>query len=216
LCNPDVQVIDAVGLKQAIRFLASHPKVGCLIPSLVDMDGVPTPSCREFYDFKSLLASRAPSWLLRFLGEHKRPAVYNDCLEPFETDWGSGSALLFKASLFPNPISFDERFFLYCEDVDFCARIWKSGHAVMSYPTWTMRHDGQHRSKAHLRFLCYHVHSLLKFIWKYRGLPKREDLKNGTAGQIRQAVAKRFPKNVAGQRCSADAQSKSGAGNQRI
>jgi GT2 family glycosyltransferase len=52
------------------------------------------------------------------------PAAYNKASidEPAPVDWASGAFLLFKAELYQQLNGFDERFFMYLEDVDICRR----------------------------------------------------------------------------------------------
>ena len=52
------------------------------------------------------------------------PAAYDKTLitEPVTVDWASGAFLLFRADLYEQLGGFDERFFMYLEDVDICRR----------------------------------------------------------------------------------------------
>ncbi|MFC6669715.1 glycosyltransferase [Marinobacterium aestuariivivens] len=52
------------------------------------------------------------------------PAAYDKTTidEPTQVDWASGAFLLFKAELYQQLHGFDERFFMYLEDVDICRR----------------------------------------------------------------------------------------------
>jgi GT2 family glycosyltransferase len=95
---------------------------------------------------------------------------------PREVDWGAGAALLYRVAAAAGRPAFDDRFFLYFEDVDLCANLWRRGFTVMHYPALIFRHDVQRQSSSSLRFLGYHLASLIKFIWKYQGLPSRGDL----------------------------------------
>jgi GT2 family glycosyltransferase len=177
LCNPDVKVLDPKGLKEAIDYLARNDRIGCLAPRLVNAEHEPLHSVREFYNLKTLIGCRIP-WLRekmpRFLSDHFYEGI--DGTEPLEVDWGSGSAMLIKTSLFPYPISFDERFFLYFEDVDLCARIWKHGFSVVFYPNMLLMHEEQKKSHKNSYFLQLHIQSLIRFIIRYRGLPRRDQL----------------------------------------
>ncbi len=176
LCNPDTAISDPDELLQAITYLRENPGIGCLVPRLVNGESRPVPCWRSFYSIGSLAAARI-DFLERWHPDSPRNLPTNHTTsEPVTVDWGSGSALLFKTSLFPYPVSFDERFFLYFEDVDFCAQIWKAGLSVEFYPRLICRHEGQRASHQSVYFLALHVSSLVKFILKYRGLPQREDL----------------------------------------
>jgi len=148
--------------------------VGCLIPLSVDQEGNSLYPCRTFYSLKTLLASRIPIFRKtppKFYRQH----FYMDTqgMDPVEVDWGCGAAMLYRVSSFGGRPPFDERFFLYFEDLDLCARLWQAGLSVVSYPELVFRHQVQQRSHNHWRFFIYHVASLIRCIQKYRGFPRR-------------------------------------------
>lgn len=53
---------------------------------------------------------------------------------PFQIDWVSGGAMVVKKAVFDQLGGFDERFFLYWEDVDFCRRVRQAGYSVWVHP----------------------------------------------------------------------------------
>jgi GT2 family glycosyltransferase len=132
LCNPDIIVPGSMQLVDALNYMVENPKIGCLIPSLVSEGAELQPAVRKFYTLASFLAVRN-SWVGRvfpkLIGNHHY--LIKEDMQPFEVDWGSGRAMLVRNSLFPYPISFDERFFLYFEDVDVCAQMWRHGFSVV-------------------------------------------------------------------------------------
>ena len=177
LCNPDVEIVNPEKIPDILSFMAQNPQVGCVVPSLVDSSNQTAPHCRKFYSSKTLLASRLPIRArdsLQFYRDH----LYRDHngQEPFRVDWGSGCALFFRTSLFPDHVSFDERFFLYFEDVDLCTQLWQKGFEVVCYPELFFMHYAQKMSHTKMRFFFHHVVSLVKYMNKYQGLPQRVDL----------------------------------------
>jgi N-acetylglucosaminyl-diphospho-decaprenol L-rhamnosyltransferase len=81
--------------------------------------------------------------------------------------WVAGMFLIVDRQVFTGLGGFDERFFLYCEDYDLCARIVNSGRRITLLPDVTVVHDAQrdsHRSWKHLR---WHLASLFK-VWTSR------------------------------------------------
>lgn len=174
LCNPDVALINPEAMAEALAYLAAHPAVGCLIPWSVDQDGKSMHPCRTFYSLKTLLASRIPVFR-QTLPPFYRQHLYMDSPrgEPIEVDWGCGGAMLYRVSALKSQAAFDEGFFLYFEDVDLCARLWRQGSPVVFYPRLIFRHELQKKSHTDWRFLRYHLASLIRFVWKYRGLPQR-------------------------------------------
>lgn len=61
--------------------------------------------------------------------------------EIFETDWVSGGAMLVKRELFSELGGFDEKFFMYYEDVDFCLRARKRNIKVVVDPRARVFHE---------------------------------------------------------------------------
>jgi GT2 family glycosyltransferase len=177
ICNPDVRLLTPQTLKSALTYMKENPDVACLVPRSVDRRMRELRSCRSFFSIRTLLASR-----IRLL--HKSPPKflqdhfyldYNGP-EPYDVDWGVGAALIVRLSLFPTPLSFDERFFLYFEDVDFCARVWESGYRVVYFPDLLFEHACRRAAGHSLYYLMVQLRSLMRFVAKYNGLPKRLDL----------------------------------------
>ena len=177
LCNPDLVLATPAAAAGALAYLEAHPRVGCLIPKSVDFSGEFLYPCRTFYSLKTLLAARIGLCRRAFAKEYRRH-LYLDAPgdRPLEVDWGYGAAMFYRVSAFGGKPAFDERFFLYLEDVDLCLRLWRADLSVVYYPEVLFRHHSQKDSHRRWRFLLYHLASLWKFVGKYRGLPQRADL----------------------------------------
>lgn len=177
LCNPDLILATSAQVAGALAYMTAHPRVGCLIPKSVDFKGNFLYPGHTFYSWKTLLASRIGIFRRAFAAAY-RQYLYLDAPpdQPLEVDWGYGAAVFYRVSAFGGEPAFDERFFLYMEDVDLCVRLWQNGLSVVYYPEVLFRHHSQRESRHHGRFLRYHLVSLGKFIMKYRGLPQRMDL----------------------------------------
>jgi len=174
LCNPDLVLATPDKVAAALAFMASNLRVGCLIPKSVDFQGRFLYPGRNFYTWKTLLASRI-GFFRRAFAEDYQQFRHPDAplAQPQEVDWGYGAAMFYRLSAFEGGPAFDPRFFLYLEEVDLCVRLWRSGLSVVYYPEVLFRHHNQGESQSHWCFFLYHVVSLGKFIWKYRGLPQR-------------------------------------------
>jgi len=75
LCNPDITLMTPREVAEALRYMLTHPRVGCLIPRSVDAELNSLHSCRTFYTWKSLLASRIP-FLRRVFAVEYREHLY--------------------------------------------------------------------------------------------------------------------------------------------
>lgn len=179
LCNPDVALLYPERVAAALAFMEASPQVGCLIPRSVDEDGQVIPTCRPFYSWKTILASRIGVFRRAF---GQQLFLETGASQPVAVDWGCGAAMFYRVAAFGGGPAFDEDFFLYFEDVDLCARLWRAGLSVVYYPDLLYRHQWQGQSRFRWLFFRYHVVSLGRFIWKYGGLPQRRDLFPGNAG----------------------------------
>jgi GT2 family glycosyltransferase len=57
-------------------------------------------------------------------------------------DWVSGAALAVRRSVFEQVGGFDEEYFMYFEDIDLCARIWRAGYEIHYLRTVPVVHLG--------------------------------------------------------------------------
>ena len=80
-----------------------------------------------------------------------------------KVDWVSGSFMGFKTSAFRSIGGFDERYFMYCEDVDICLRLQLAGYKLAKADA-TVIHHTQRRTLKNLQHLAWHVRSLLR-LW---------------------------------------------------
>jgi GT2 family glycosyltransferase len=89
--------------------------------------------------------------------------------KPRDVPWATGACLLLRRDFFASMDGFDERFFMYYEDVDLCRRAWKDGWRVRFEPGPTARHMQPY----HSRGLTYSMarlarRSLIVYFWKHR------------------------------------------------
>jgi len=92
---------------------------------------------------------------------------------PQDVDWAAGMFLVFASSVYREVGGFDEGYFLYYEDVDICTRVWRSGGRVSLHPGVTVIHDAQRASHKSLRYLRWHISSMLRYFAKNWGrLPR--------------------------------------------
>ncbi len=136
---------------------ARWPQVALLAPRVLGPSGVPEDAVRANLTPASVLARR--------LSGHREPlAVTGPARIGAGFYWLAGMFLLLRARAFRAVNGFDERYFMYCEDYDLCARLYSAGHWLALEPQATVIHDAQrdsHRSAKHLR---WHVASLAR-VW---------------------------------------------------
>lgn len=179
-CNPDIRLLTPEAVGSVLDYMKAHPHIGALAPRMITPEQTNISSCRQFYNLCTVLTVRL-DWIVKrrpkFLVEHY---YWNKGFDlPFIADWCSGAALFLRMSMFPDRNPFDERFFLYFEDVDFCAGLWKQGWVVEYFPRVVMEHAQALRSHTDVCFLWRHIASLMRFVRKHKGFPTRDSLKSG-------------------------------------
>ncbi len=85
----------------------------------------------------------------------------------FPADWVGGMFMLFKADGFRQLDGFDQGFFLYFEDVDICVRVWNVGGKVLACPSVSVIHDAQRTSRRNVRYMRWHVSSMVRYFAKH-------------------------------------------------
>jgi glycosyltransferase len=183
ICNPDIEILNPDQLPEVIKKFKENPRLAAVAPSIINSSFQLTHSCRRFYSWGSAFLARLPYF--RNQPERYRRRYFcmdKDLSESFDVEWCSGSAIFLRLRYFPFPISFDERFFLYFEDVDLCAQIHKHELIVRYDPKIVFIHHEQRASAEDNRFFALHLQSMFRFIIKYRGFPTAEKLQQGGSG----------------------------------
>lgn len=164
VANPDVQwgpgSIDAL-LAAAARW----PRAATLGPLIRDPDGSVYPSARHLPSLVrgGMHAVVSPLWP----GNPWSTAYRQERLEPSErpVGWLSGSCLLVRRAAFDEIGGFDERYFMYMEDVDLGDRLQKAGWLNVYVPSAeVLHHKGHATGRDAARNLATHHKSTYMFL----------------------------------------------------
>lgn len=138
LLNPDTRVIPGAALALA-QFMAAHPGAGIAGSALLTGDGEPWPYA---FRFPSLLGElehgsrwRLVSWLLRGSAVTRR--MGKNCEK---VDWVSGASFVIRRELLEDGMRFDEGYFLYYEETDFCLQATRKGWECWYVPDAVVLH----------------------------------------------------------------------------
>lgn len=86
-----------------------------------------------------------------------------------DVDWCAGSFMAFTASHYAILKGFDEKYFMYCEDVDICYRSNQLGVRVLYIPEIKILHLASHHNRNVLsKHFYWHVKSIFRFLIKKR------------------------------------------------
>ena len=170
LLNSDTEIVEGA-LDKMVKFMDDNPDCGIMGCKLLNMDGTIQYSCRRFPSYHTALFNRY-SILTRLFPSNRFSQEYLmsyiDHEKTMEVDWVSGAALMARREAFEKIGILDERFIIYCEDVDWCYRMHEAGWKVYFYPEAQIFHYiGQGTSQHPYKFIYIRHSSMYKFYRKH-------------------------------------------------
>jgi GT2 family glycosyltransferase len=166
LLNPDaVLVADAAAVM--LRALTDNPRRGAISPRIDRPDGTLDAACRRSFP-TPLTALWRLGGLSRLRPESSHFGAYNLTHLPVdratEVDSGSGACLLIRREVWDQLGGFDQRFFMYGEDLDLCWRMRELGFTVWYEPSARVVHrKGQSSRQVALPMLVAFHRSMWRF-----------------------------------------------------
>lgn len=175
LLNPDT-VISKNTLTVSIDFMRAHPEVGLMGPKILNPDGSLQQSCHRsfpspmdaFFHVSGLSKLFPKSKLFgKYYLTHLDPEVST------QVDAVSGSFMFISRSLFNQIEGFDERFFMYGEDLDICWRVSDAGYKVWYFPgTQIIHRKAKSSSRVKIRSRVAFYEAMIIFSAKYKDRQK--------------------------------------------
>lgn len=199
IINADIIIDRKETIEKMISYLKNNPKIGIIGPKLLNINNTRQVSCFRFYTPAVIACRRTflgkTKWGKKVLSHFLMDDIFNSVEgslqrnllkttfnnSPISVDWLMGSALFTKRETVKKIGYFDERFFMYLEDTDWCRRFWKAGYKVVYFPQIEMYHYHIQASKKKggvldLFFSKYtriHLSSAVKYFLKW-GFKKKK------------------------------------------
>ncbi|RYF41393.1 MAG: glycosyl transferase [Comamonadaceae bacterium] len=153
--NPDIR-FDSDVLSALVA--QASPQSGLLAPRILEPGKTAPEQHRAIITPLEIMSRKRP--------EYVRPSV---------PAWIPGLFMLFRSEAYARIAGFDERFFMYGEDFDICARLRLAGWHLQVAEHLLALHDARRASHRSRRHLYWHVSSLLRVwlssaFWRYRRL----------------------------------------------
>jgi N-acetylglucosaminyl-diphospho-decaprenol L-rhamnosyltransferase len=169
LLNPDCQITSPVTPALA-AVLAQHPEAGVVGGLIREGDGTLQASARRFPDATTAVGGRT-SWFSR-IAPNNRLTRRNLTTAPAQgivpVDWVSGAFMLIRRETFDAVGGFDEAFFLYWEDADFCKRAVDAGWLTLYAPVVEATHlTGRSSRHAPVDSSAAFHRSAFRYYWKH-------------------------------------------------
>lgn len=172
LINPDT-VVEEATFSELVRFFEDYQNAGAVTCKIIDANGSFSIDCRH-----SIPTPMIAFWKVigfsRLFPRSKIFAKYNltymDENTVSEVPAISGSFMMIKKEVLDRVGGFDERFFMYCEDIDLCHRINEEGFKIYYVPsTQIVHYKGESTKKDNLDYIKTFHQSLYQFFQKYYG-----------------------------------------------
>lgn len=164
--NPDIYWTGDV-IETLSRYMEKNPDCGLVMPNIIYPTGdiqylcklLPTPLNlfgRRFIPLKSFQEKHDYNFELHWSG-------YNQVMEIPSL---SGCFMFMRCSILGQIGGFDERYFMYAEDLDLCRRIGEVSK-TMFYPYVSVVHEYEKGSYKNKKLLKYHISSVIKYFNKW-------------------------------------------------
>lgn len=156
--NTDTEIKDK-GFLEMAKFLSDNKNVGILGGRLLNSDGGVQKSAGNFYNLFNLF--------FVLIGGERVGMVRKAPKKIQAVDWVSGAALMIRADLFRKLKGFDEKIFMYMEDVDLCFRAKEIGFKTYFYSNIKLVHK-EHGSSNRTFAINQIYQGLLYFYKKHK------------------------------------------------
>ena len=161
--NPDVSFEKNI-ISDLISELKKHDDVALIAPKVLFPNKEHQYTARKYPKFFDLIIRRLRIFKKRIFEQEYRNKDLN---EPFFAEYITGCFQLYKTKDFITLKGFDQRYFLYMEDVDICKKIDKIGKKKLYYPKVSITHILKKGSSKQFKLFVYHLISAVKYFGKW-------------------------------------------------
>ncbi len=170
LINPDT-VVQEDTFHKLLQFFKQTPDASAATCKIINPDGTFSVDCRHAIP-TPMIAFWKVTGLSRIFPRSRIFGQYNltylDPNEIYAVPAISGSFMMIKKKVLDTVGHFDERFFMYCEDIDLCHRINLAGYKIYYVPTTQIIHyKGESTKKNNLDYVITFNKALYQFFQKY-------------------------------------------------
>ena len=175
LCVMDSDVEIAAGVLETLMpHIRSDFSLGIVAPRILYPNG----KWQKSFDRFPTIVDKINRFVRLRSIETTESQRFDKVLKPFYVDYAISAFWLMRRDLLEKVGLLDERIFYSPEDVDFCLRVWKSGHRILYVPTVCVVHHTQEISRglsinksklSHIKGLCY-------YFFKHRYILRRPQM----------------------------------------
>ena len=164
--NPDIKFSSEV-LKGLLEYMDKHEDVGNIIPKTFYPDGSLCPVCKLLptpTDMFLRMIIPFKAWRMRL--SRKYQMLFCDFNNIMNVPYLSGCFMFIRLSVLKTVGVFDEKMFMYAEDVDLSRRIHQK-YKTIFYPKYSMIHRSAEESHRNIKLLRIHISSCVYYFNKW-------------------------------------------------
>lgn len=173
ILNPDL-FITQKNLRRLIEYLEHSPDCACVSPLLKNEKSIPQNAIR--------LLPNPIDYLLRFLNLTPNYSLFIN--KPTNVPFVHGACLLMRVQDYLQLGGFDERYFLYCEDMDLCRNIISHDRSITVHSNSEAVHIWSALSHKSIKVFLIHLISIAKYYLKW-GIISDKTMKNANSQFIK-------------------------------
>ena len=163
ILNPDVSFHPEI-LEKLVLKMESNESISMIAPRVLNTNNELLYTARRYPSLFELI--------FRFLGIFKKFTTIGEYKnqnhkQSFSPDFVQGSFMLFKTEDLLRLEGFDERYFMYMDDVDICRKIDLSGKRKLYFPATEIIHTHRKGSSKEFRLFFIHISSIIKYFIKW-------------------------------------------------
>lgn len=172
ILNPDTLIMNAA-IQKLMMFLDKHVDIGAIGPKILNPDNSVQLTCARNFptpltEFFSTMIIFKKLSNYRIFGEYL--LAYWDHNNSRQVNALSGACMMIRRRTFDKIGLFDERYFMYAEDLDICYRIKKKGWKIWYLPEAQIIHYGGQSSSQAVEETYFRYYESMEFFYrKYYG-----------------------------------------------
>ena len=170
--NSDIRV-RAADIDAMHDWMTANPQVGLLMPKVLNPDGTQQYLAKRLPSPLDVFGRRfLPAWLMA--RRNKRYELRDlDLTRPVNAPYLSGCFMFLRTKAAVEAGLFDERYFMYPEDIDLTRTIHRH-YLTLYYPAWTVVQAHARDSYKNKHMLRVHIRNMCRYFKKFGWLVDRE------------------------------------------
>jgi len=155
--NPDTEIVSS-NISELIHDFDENGRAAIIGPKLITSDG----KTQKWIAGEEITIV---STILNNLGYTRDQKIW-ESENLVECAWVSAAAMFIKKDVFEKLGGFDEKFFMYFEDIDLCQRARKLGYKILYFPEFAIKHIGGGSFISKIKQKKYYYKAQFKYFLK--------------------------------------------------